>query len=58
MGLAGSGSGKVELVLELGLTAVVGGAVYAGIAYLLKVPELATIVGLAMSLVRRRTISA
>jgi putative peptidoglycan lipid II flippase len=58
MALVGSGSGKVELVVELGLTALVGGAVYAAIAYALKVPELGTILDLAMGLLRRRTISA
>jgi len=50
--------GKLQLVLELGVTALVGGLVYAGIAYLLRVPELHTIADLAIAVVRRRTISA
>ncbi len=57
-GFMGSAPGKIALVLELGLTAVVGGLVYAGIAFALRIPELHTILDLLIALVRRRTISA
>jgi len=50
--------GKLQLALELGVTAVVGGLVYAGLAFVLHVPELGTIVDLVVAVVRRRTISA
>ncbi|HLY13121.1 MAG TPA: murein biosynthesis integral membrane protein MurJ [Candidatus Limnocylindrales bacterium] len=56
--IVGSAPGKIELIVELGVVAVVGGLVYAGIAYLLRIPELGTILDLAIAVVRRRTISA
>jgi putative peptidoglycan lipid II flippase len=57
-GLVGGGPSKIELILELGLTAIVGGLVYAGLAFVLRIPELRTILDLVVAVVRRRTISA
>ena len=56
--IVGDEPGKIELIVELGVVAVVGGLVYAGLAFLLRIPELGTIVALAIAVVRRRTISA
>lgn len=56
--VVGGEPGKVLLVVELGATAIVGGLVYAGLAVLLRIPELGTILDLAIAVVRRRTISA
>ena len=49
---------KLPLVLQLGATGLAGGLVYAGLAALFRIPELRTIVDLAIAVVRRRTISA
>jgi putative peptidoglycan lipid II flippase len=54
----GSEPGKALLAVELGATAIVGGLVYAGLAAILRIPELGTIVDLAIAVLRRRTISA
>ena len=56
--IVGGDPGKVLLLLELGVIALVGGLVYVGLAALLRIPELDTILDLAIGLVRRRTISA
>ena len=49
---------KLQVLIELGATAIVGGLVYLGLAAVLRIPELATILDLANAVVRRRTISA
>jgi putative peptidoglycan lipid II flippase len=54
----GSEPEKLSLVLQLAATGLAGGLVYAGLATLLRIPELGTIVDLAIAVVRRRTISA
>jgi putative peptidoglycan lipid II flippase len=56
--LVGSEPGKALLLVELAVTAIVGGLVYVGLAVLLRIPELGTILDLAIAVVRRRTISA
>ena len=56
--IVGDEPGKIELIVELGVVAAVGGLVYAGLAFLLRIPELGTILALAIAVVRRRTISA
>ena len=45
-------------MVELAVTAMAGGLVYAGLAALFRIPELGTILDLAIAVVRRRTISA
>jgi putative peptidoglycan lipid II flippase len=56
--IVGDEPGKIGLIIELGVVALVGGLVYAGLAFLLRIPELGTILALAIAVVRRRTISA
>jgi putative peptidoglycan lipid II flippase len=55
--VVGSDPGKALLAVELGATAIAGGLVYAGLAALFRIPELGTILDLAIAVVRRRTIS-
>lgn len=54
----GDEPGKLLLVAQLAATGLAGGLVYAGLAAVLRIPELNTIVDLAIAVVRRRTISA
>jgi putative peptidoglycan lipid II flippase len=54
----GSEPGKLLVLVELAATAIVGGLTYVGLAAALRIPELGTILDLAIAVVRRRTISA
>jgi putative peptidoglycan lipid II flippase len=53
----GSEPGKLLVLVELAVTAIVGGLTYVGLAAALRIPELSTILDLAIAVVRRRTIS-
>jgi putative peptidoglycan lipid II flippase len=57
-GVFGSEPGKLLVLVELAATAIVGGLTYVGLAAALRIPELGTILDLAIAVVRRRTISA
>jgi putative peptidoglycan lipid II flippase len=50
----GSGGGKVALLLDAALATIAGGLAYAGVALVLRIPELPSIVAIMLDLVRRR----
>jgi putative peptidoglycan lipid II flippase len=52
--VAGSGGGKVALLLDAALATIAGGLAYAGVALVLRIPELPSIVAIMLDLVRRR----
>ncbi len=56
-GLIGAEPEKLSLALQLAATGLAGGLVYLGLAALFRIPELGTIVDLAIAVARRRTIS-
>jgi putative peptidoglycan lipid II flippase len=53
-GAVGAGGGKVALLIEAALATIAGGLAYAGVALVLRIPELPSIVGIMVDLVRRR----
>src|ERR1035437_8113282 len=57
-GVVGSEPGKLLVLVELAATAIVCGLTYVGLAAALQIPELGTILDLAIAVIRRRTISA
>jgi putative peptidoglycan lipid II flippase len=52
--VAGPGGGKVALLLDAALATIAGGLAYAGVALVLRIPELPSIVAIMLDLVRRR----
>ena len=50
----GQASGKVAILVGTALATVAGGVVYVGIALVLRIPELPSIVGLVTDQIRRR----